>query len=111
MSCCNGGDPKKCPRKPSEYSKSYNIIKLQTIKMRREMERALVILERASSLSNSRALQMKNYFVFKIGESTVQKSSHRELNLTRRSVSTASCKVTTIDSRKSLKVKRPASVF
>ena len=38
MSCCNGGDPKKCPRKLSEYSRSYNIIKLQTIKMRKEME-------------------------------------------------------------------------
>ncbi|CAO1362227.1 unnamed protein product [Diamesa tonsa] len=80
--------------------------------MRREMERALVILERATNLSSSRALEMNNYVVFKIGEPTViQKSSHRELNLTRRSVSTASCKVTTIDSRRSLKVKRPTTVF
>lgn len=111
MSCCNGVDSKNCPRKLSEHSKSYNIIKLQTIKIKREMERALLILERTSTLSNTRALEMNNYFVLKIVEPTVQKSSQRELHLTRRSISTASCKVKAIDSRRSLKVKRPASVF
>lgn len=111
VSCCNGTDPKTCCRKPSEYTKSYNTIKLQTIKMKREMERTLLLFDRAFNLSEYRAKAINNYIVHKILEPTIQKLNPREIHFTRRSISTPSCQMKTNDSRQFLRTIRSSPVL